>query len=111
MKTQRYYSRTIRSRRFGRPAFLLLIALIAAIFMVPHLMSYSPLSVDLGNMLRPPSTGHWLGTDQLGRDGLSRLLWGGQFSLLMALTATSAAAVIGVVMGTLAGGSSRRLDI
>jgi peptide/nickel transport system permease protein len=57
---------------------------------------------DIGAPLAP-SHGHWLGTDELGRDVLSRLLYGGRVSLLVAGTATALAGGIGVVAGLLAG--------
>ena len=67
-------------------------------------------TVDLFNRFQPPSARHLLGTDELGRDTLVRLLYGGQVSLLVGLTAAMAAAVIGTAIGLLAGYYGGRLD-
>ncbi len=67
-------------------------------------------TVDLFNRFQPSSAAHPLGTDELGRDILVRLLYGGQVSLLVGLTAAIAAAVIGTAIGLLAGYYGGRLD-
>jgi len=63
----------------------------------------SPLDVDLVAQLQPPSATHWMGTDNLGRDVLSRILHGGRWSLGVALVATAVALLLGVPAGALAG--------
>ena len=67
-------------------------------------------TVDLFNRFQGPSWAHPLGTDELGRDTLVRLLYGGQISLLVGLTAAFAAAFIGTIIGLLAGYYGGRLD-
>ena len=67
-------------------------------------------TVDLFSRFSPPSAGHSLGTDELGRDLLARLLYGGQVSLFVGLTAAVAAAVIGTFIGLTAGYYGGRLD-
>ena len=67
-------------------------------------------AVDLFNRFAPPSPAHPLGTDELGRDLLSRLLHGGRVSLLVGLTAALAAAFIGTAVGLLAGYYGGRID-
>ncbi len=67
-------------------------------------------TVDLFNRFQPPSWAHPLGTDELGRDTLVRLLYGGRISLLVGLTAAVVAAVIGTAIGLLAGYYGGRLD-
>ena len=66
---------------------------------------YPPAEQDLASRLSAPSGAHWLGTDHLGRDTLSRLLDGGRFSLTIAALATVLTAVIGTAIGVL---SARR---
>jgi peptide/nickel transport system permease protein len=88
---------------------VLAIIVIACAF-APWLAPYDPLTQDLNAVQQLPSALHWLGTDSLGRDVLSRLMWGGQPALLGALVATSVYAVIGVVLGLIAGSSSGVLD-
>lgn len=64
----------------------------------------------LDNTFSTPSNEHWLGTDQSGRDLLSRLLYGGQISLLVGLVATSVSLVIGVIYGSISGYLGGRTD-
>jgi peptide/nickel transport system permease protein len=64
---------------------------------------YRPTAQDLENVLAPPSAAHWLGTDELGRDVLSRLLWGATISLQVGVAAVLIASVPGVVLGTYVG--------
>jgi peptide/nickel transport system permease protein len=66
--------------------------------------------VDVHDRLSSPSLRHWLGTDQLGRDVLSRVLFGGQVALKVALVAISASLAIGIVLGMVAGFGPRWLD-
>ena len=83
---------------------LLLALIIFACFAAPLLTSQSPDTQDLLNILAPPGTaGHLLGTDQLGRDTLARLLYGGQVDLRIAFLAVLFPFVLGTVMGCLAG--------
>ena len=79
--------------------FLLLVALAAA----PLLAPYSPNAEDLTHVLAGPSARHWLGTDQLGRDVTSRLLYGGRSSVIDVLVATGTFLLAGIPLGLLAG--------
>ncbi len=85
----------------GALAVLLLIGCASAL--APWLAPYDPARIDLFNTLAPPSTAHWLGTDENGRDVLSRLMYGGRISLSVGLASMFAAIVIGSVLGALAG--------
>jgi len=77
----------------------------------PLLPLTDPDATDLAQRLKPPlSPGHLLGTDQLGRDMLSRLLWGTGVSLAVGLVATAVAALIGSLLGIVAGFYGRWLD-
>lgn len=75
-------------------------------WLAPH----DPLEVDVHDRLSPPSAEHWLGTDQLGRDILSRVLHGGRVALKVSLVAISVSMGIGLVLGMLAGFGPRWLD-
>jgi peptide/nickel transport system permease protein len=68
----------------------------------PLLTPYDPNAVDVMIRLRPPSAAHWLGTDELGRDVLTRLLFGARISLVTGIVVVG----IGAVFGTLAGGAA-----
>ena len=80
----------------------LVMLLIVAIF-APVLAPYSPVAQDVSKLLLPPSTEHWLGTDDLGRDVLSRLIWGAPNSMYASLLAVSVAIALGVPIGLIIG--------
>ncbi len=81
-------------------AVLLVVSLLAVL--APLIAPYSPTRVT-GGFSKPPDAAHWLGTDQIGRDMLSRLLYATRISLLVGALATVISTVIGVVLGLLAG--------
>lgn len=79
--------------------------------LAPLLAPYEPDAVDAAIRLAPVGTpGHWLGTDDLGRDLLSRLLWGGRISLVVGLVPVAIAVAVGVTLGAVAGYLRGRLD-
>jgi len=84
------------------------LALVAAFG--PLLAPYDPQYIDLLRKSQPPGDGHLLGTDRLGRDVLSRLLYGAQLSLVVAALATAIAATAGISLGALAGYGPPWLD-
>jgi peptide/nickel transport system permease protein len=92
---------------YRQPALLAGLILLAVIlFMViaaPLLTSYNPITQDLGSTLTGPSAHHLLGTDQLGRDTWSRLLYGGRVDLQVAFIAVLFPFVLGTVLGSVAG--------
>lgn len=81
--------------------FLILLTIISII--TPLIAPYSYETQDLYLGATPPSAAHWLGTDVLGRDLLTRLMYGGRISLTVGMIATSVALVIGVTWGAVAG--------
>ena len=76
----------------------------------PALAPYAPLQQDIASRLAPPSAVHWLGTDALGRDVLSRILHGGRISIPVGIAAVVLAAGAGVVVGGVAGYVGRLVD-
>ncbi|MCS6242893.1 MAG: ABC transporter permease [Opitutus sp.] len=76
----------------------------------PWFSPYGYEQTDLYNTFSPPSFQHWLGTDQLGRDLLTRLLFGGRISLMVGLVATFVALTIGVVYGAISGYAGGKTD-
>ena len=81
---------------------LLAVFLVCAVF-APWLAPQDPAQLDLGGRLLPPGHGHWLGTDALGRDILSRTLYGARISLVVAISVVSLSLAIGLVAGLAAG--------
>ena len=67
--------------------------------------------MDLYNIEAPPGSEHWLGTDEIGRDVFSRLLYGGRVSIMVALAAVFFQAAIGIVLGSIAGYKSGVADM
>jgi ABC-type dipeptide/oligopeptide/nickel transport system permease subunit len=88
----------------------LLTALVLCAVFAPALSPYDPNSSNLPNALKPPGAGHLLGTDELGRDILSRLLHGARISLLVGVESVALALVCGVVLGSVAGFYGREVD-
>lgn len=80
-----------------------LIALAVVAIAAPWVAGYSPIEQDYANVLLPPSIQHPLGTDDLGRDVFSRLIWGGRASLLGAFLAVLVGTVLGAPIGLIAG--------
>jgi len=90
--------------RLATAAALAIVAIVAVAAAAPYLPLADPDAVDTPNRLRPPFTpGHLLGTDEFGRDLLSRLIWGGRVSLLAGVGAAGAAMLVGVGLGVVAG--------
>lgn len=89
-----------RSGLFGAAlvCFFLILAVLAPILPVAD-----PAATDWGAVRQAPSLAHWLGTDELGRDQLSRMIWGARASLLAGVVSVSIALIIGVPLGIFAG--------
>jgi peptide/nickel transport system permease protein len=81
---------------------LLLLFVVCAVF-APWLAPQDPAQLDLTGRLMGPSAGHWFGTDELGRDILSRTLFGARISLIVAVSVVGLSLVVGLVAGGLAG--------
>ena len=89
---------------------LVLVAAIVAALAAPVLAPHDPLRQDLGNTLARPGRTHLLGTDNVGRDVLSRVIWGTRVSLVAGLVSVAIAALAGSLLGGVAGYSGGRLD-
>lgn len=90
-------------------ASILVVVAFVAIF-APVVAPYEPNWQDVRSSLRTPDATHWLGTDHLGRDVLSRLIFGARTSMIAANQAVLMSAAFGVSLGLLAGSSGRRVD-
>ena len=80
---------------------ILLFVLVAAF--APWLAPYNPLAQSFIRINQPPSAAHWLGTDQFGRDVLSRMIYGSRNSLILGLLSPAIAAICGTTLGVIAG--------
>lgn len=81
---------------------IFLVILLCCIF-APLLTSYSPKAVDMKSILKAPSGEHWFGTDKIGRDVFSRVLYGGRMSIAIGFGSALGCAVIGVLLGCYSG--------
>jgi len=93
----------LRRRPFALAALCFIALLVLASILAPLLAPYDPHAQDLTNVLDGPTTHHLLGTDTLGRDVLSKLLYGGRRSLLSVVEAVAVVVLLGVPLGLLAG--------
>lgn len=104
----------LRGNRIGLGAGVLL-AVLAAIAIAAPLFSaflthFQPQSVNLDITFRPPGNPHWLGTDELGRDTLTRIIWGARVSLGVAFLTVGIALTVGSTIGMLAGYYGKWVD-
>ncbi|HEY8368917.1 MAG TPA: ABC transporter permease [Thermodesulfobacteriota bacterium] len=104
-----FLRRLAKNRLAVASAVVILLAAVAAIF-APALAPYDPNALNLDAQLSPPSAAHPLGTDDLGRDVLSRMLYGARISLSVGFVAVGIAIAIGIVLGGLAGYYGGRVD-
>jgi peptide/nickel transport system permease protein len=102
--------RRIPLRRLPWTAIVIIVIFLAAGVFAPLLAPFDPYTPELGNRLQPPSSEHWLGTDTLGRDLLSRLIFGARVTLVVVIIALVISAAIGIVVGLLAGYIRGRVD-
>lgn len=89
--------------------FVVLAVVLMAVF-APWLAPFDPDGVNLRARMQPPSAQHWLGTDEVGRDILSRVIWGARPSLAVGLVSVLMASTVGIALGVLAGFFGGRLD-
>jgi len=85
----------------GGAAIVATMAVLAAL--APWIAPYDPYATNVDAILQPPSADHWMGTDRLGRDVLTRVLYGARISLTVGFVAVGIATVIGMFLGSLAG--------
>jgi peptide/nickel transport system permease protein len=89
---------------------VVVILLFIVSILAPWIAPYDPNRMDLQKILMPPSGDHLFGTDQLGRDVLSRMIWGARISLKVGFVATGIAILIGAILGAVSGYYGRWVD-
>ena len=89
---------------------VVVILLFTVSILAPWIAPYDPNRMDLQKILMPPSGAHLFGTDQLGRDVLSRMIWGARISLKVGFVATGIAILIGAILGAVSGYYGRWVD-
>lgn len=96
-------------RRLAVVGLVVLATVVLAAVLAPWIAPYAPTRMDIVRRLKPPSAAHWLGTDEFGRDVLSRLMYGGRLSLAVGALVVVVSTALGGLVGILAG-YFRRLD-
>jgi peptide/nickel transport system permease protein len=102
MKRREFWAR-LRRNRLAMSGLVLVAGMFVVALASPWLAPYDPNMIDLKEVLMPPTPAHLLGTDTLGRDVLSRIIFGARVSLLVGFVAVGIATIIGVLVGALAG--------
>ncbi|HEU0264312.1 MAG TPA: ABC transporter permease [Geobacterales bacterium] len=102
--------RRFRGNSLALAGFVAVMLLFCIALAAPLLTPYGPTVIDAYHVLLPPSASHWFGTDELGRDVLTRMLYGARISLLVGFVAAGIAALIGTLVGLLAGYRGGWLD-
>ncbi len=99
----RFLLAMFKRNRLSAPALLIVILLFGTAVFAPVLATHSPIRQDFRALLQPPSSEHWFGTDELGRDIYSRVVHGARVSVTVAVLAVGLGALTGVLIGLLAG--------
>lgn len=97
------FGRSMVSQPLAAAGVVLLALFAAMALFAPWLAPANPAVIDLTHRLAPPGGFHWFGTDELGRDILSRIIFGARLSLLVAISVVACSLLIGVILGGLAG--------
>lgn len=95
--------RALRKNRLAMTGGVIAGVFVLAALLAPLVAPYDPAQPDFGNVLAAPDWSHWLGTDDLGRDQLSRVVFGARASMQVGVLAVILAFVVGVPLGLLAG--------
>ena len=101
--------RFLRDRQ-GMIGLVIVLAFVGSALAAPLLAPYAPNQIDIRNRMQGPSLLHWLGTDQLGRDILSRVIYGGRIALSIAVISIGVSLSLGLALGIVAGYGPRWLD-
>lgn len=91
------------TNQLARWGFAIIATILLLAVLAPFIAPYDPDAIDVKAILLGPSATHWMGTDGLGRDVFSRMLFGARISLLVGFVAVGIATVIGVILGAIAG--------
>ncbi len=108
---QQSLMRFVRSSPIGTVAVLIWLLLILVAIFAPVLAPYDPLEADYGAVRQGPTAAHWLGTDHLGRDVLSRIIYGSRITLIVSLSSVLLGDLLGFIWGIASGYLGGRFDM
>ena len=103
-------SRVTRNNPLATVGVVLAVFLVLCAVFAPWLAPQDPAYIDLPSRLASPSSAHWCGTDELGRDILSRLIYGSRISMLVGSCVVAASLALGLIVGSIAGYYGGRID-
>ncbi len=106
----RLYGAQLAQNPMGLMGLILVLIVVATAIFAPWLAPYDPNQIMIGPRMGSPSWAHWLGTDHLGRDLLSRVIAGGRIAMLVAVATLGAAMSVGLALGLIAGYGPKWLD-
>jgi peptide/nickel transport system permease protein len=106
----RFAVRALLRDPMGAFGLTLVLAFTAMALFAPWLAPYDPVHISVPDKFHTPNLSHWAGTDQLGRDLLSRIIWGARTALGIAVTSVGIAGALGILIGLIAGYGPRWLD-
>jgi peptide/nickel transport system permease protein len=114
MNRQRFWEsifwRQFRRNQLGLVGGTVVLVLGLAAVLAPLIAPYDPAAYDVKQILLPPGPAHWFGTDQIGRDVFSRMLYGARISMAVGFVSVGIAVVVGTLIGTMAAYYGRRVD-
>jgi peptide/nickel transport system permease protein len=110
MKLLRVIRKRFSRNRLSVIGVVVVLILISVALFAPFIAPYDPTTIDVYNVLSPPGKTHLLGTDDLGRDLFSRIIWGSRVSLKVGFVAVGIAIMIGIIIGSMAGFYGGKVD-
>lgn len=100
----------LKRNKLAMVGFVIVLVITLASIFAPLLTKYDPKDIAIRNRLKPPSGQHLLGTDKLGRDVYTRLLYGGRISIIVGISGALGGGLVGIVLGSLSGYFGGKLD-
>lgn len=97
------FLQAFRQNRIAQVGLLIVILMALSAILAPAIAPYDPIAPDYTAVLSPPSAAHWLGTDELGRDILTRLLYGARISLVIGFVGEGVSLSLGLILGSISG--------
>jgi peptide/nickel transport system permease protein len=108
--TRASVSRVVRHNLLASAGLVLIVIFVVFAVFAPLIAPQDPAHIDLATRLASPSTAHWLGTDELGRDILSRTIYGARISMLVGAGVVLLSLLLGLIVGSVAGYYGGRVD-
>ncbi len=107
---QRGLGRALLADPMGLAGLILVAVFVLMALLAPWIAPWDPVAINVKAKFLTPSAAHWAGTDHLGRDLLSRVIWGARLALGIAITSVGIAGALGLMLGLIAGYGTRWLD-